>query len=199
MCCWPGCPPGNVHERELRASGSGAACREDGSGIHGHDPREDARGRVSVAGAARSRPSASAASIMASAIRSLYEPVGLAASIFTQTSAHPSPAIRASRTTGVSPIADSPPGRSIPHLQHTTADNSLRPPPGPPRRSALLPRTESAGSRSERIVIPQCRLPPRLVADGGFGHPPRPPVPLPPQRRRPDLPPGSTGSPQGLR
>jgi hypothetical protein len=31
-----------------------------------------------------------------------------------QTSAPPSPAIRASRTTGVSPIADSPPGRSIP-------------------------------------------------------------------------------------
>src|SRR5262249_41492772 len=60
----------------------------------------------------RRRPSASAASIIASAIRSLYEPVGLAASIFTQTSAHPSPAMLASRTMGVPPIAEIPPGRS---------------------------------------------------------------------------------------
>jgi len=36
-----------------------------------------------------------------------------AASSFTQTSAQSSPAMRASRTTGVSPIAESPPGRSI--------------------------------------------------------------------------------------
>ena len=49
----------------------------------------------------RRRPSASAASIIASAIRSLYEPVGLAASIFTQTSAHPSPAIRRVKLRGV--------------------------------------------------------------------------------------------------
>ena len=62
----------------------------------------------------RRRPSASAASIIASAIRSLYEPVGLAASIFTQTSAQLSSAMRASRTTGVLPIAESPPVRSIP-------------------------------------------------------------------------------------
>src|SRR5215475_3575813 len=59
------------------------------------------------------RPSASAASIIASAIRSLYEPVGLAASIFTQTSAQPSSAMLASRTTGVPPIAEIPPGRSM--------------------------------------------------------------------------------------
>jgi hypothetical protein len=43
----------------------------------------------------------------------LYDPVGLAASIFTQTSASPSPAMRASRVTGVFPMAESPPGRSI--------------------------------------------------------------------------------------
>jgi hypothetical protein len=60
-----------------------------------------------------SRPSASAASIIASAIRSLYEPVGLAASIFTQTSAQPSSVMRASWTTGVPPIPASPPGLSI--------------------------------------------------------------------------------------
>src|SRR5215469_14708769 len=59
----------------------------------------------------RRRPSASAASIIARAIRSLYEPVGLAASIFTHTSAQPSLARWASRTTGVSPIANSPPAR----------------------------------------------------------------------------------------
>src|SRR5262249_21531688 len=60
----------------------------------------------------RRRPSASAASIIARAIRSLYEPVGLAASIFTQISAQPSPASWASRTTGVPPMAQIPPGRS---------------------------------------------------------------------------------------
>ena len=79
----------------------------------------------------RSRPSASAASIIASAIRSLYDPVGLAASSFTHTSAPPSPAIRVSRTTGVSPIADNPPGRSIRHLPHDRASASLRPPQAP--------------------------------------------------------------------
>jgi hypothetical protein len=52
-----------------------------------------------------SLPSRSAASIIASAIRSLYEPVGLAASSFTQISAAP---WSASRTTGVPPIASIP-------------------------------------------------------------------------------------------
>src|SRR5690348_11311880 len=44
-------------------------------------------------------------------MRSLYDPVGLAASIFTQISAQSSSTRRSSRTTGVPPIAASPPGR----------------------------------------------------------------------------------------
>ena len=80
----------------------------------------------------RSRPLASAASIIARAIRSLYDPVGLAASIFTQTSASPSPAMCASRVTGVFPMAESPPGRSIPTTSSAkAASNSLGPPPRP--------------------------------------------------------------------
>jgi hypothetical protein len=55
------------------------------------------------------RPSRSAPSIIASAIRSLYDPVGLAASSFTQTSAPPSRPNRSSCTTGVAPIASIPP------------------------------------------------------------------------------------------
>src|SRR3984893_12850599 len=76
----------------------------------------------------RRRPSASAASIIARAIRSLYEPVGLAASIFTQTSADPASARQASRTTGVLPIAESPPVRSIPTSSAKGAGISLWPP-----------------------------------------------------------------------
>ena len=58
----------------------------------------------------RSRPERSAPSIMASAIRSLYEPVGLAASSFTQTSAMSGSTRCVSCTTGVFPMAASTPG-----------------------------------------------------------------------------------------
>ncbi len=48
-----------------------------------------------------SAPRRSAPSIIASAIRSLYEPVGLAASSFTHTSASSGPTSALSRTSGV--------------------------------------------------------------------------------------------------
>src|SRR5215831_18963437 len=80
----------------------------------------------------RRRPSASAASIIARAIRSLYEPVGLAASIFTQTSAPPSPARRPSRTTGVPPMAEIPPRRSTQQPPSSAAQ--------PPQRTATAGR-----------------------------------------------------------
>src|SRR5579859_5016152 len=74
----------------------------------------------------RRRPSASAASIIARAIRSLYEPVGLAASIFTHTSAQPSPARCASRTTGVPPMAEIPPERSTRNLHPARRSHQQR-------------------------------------------------------------------------
>src|SRR5215471_2189867 len=74
----------------------------------------------------RRRPSASAASIIARAIRSLYEPVGLAASIFTQTSAQPSSASCASRATGVPPMAEIPPGRSTHNLRSARRSHQQR-------------------------------------------------------------------------
>src|SRR6185436_17356013 len=55
----------------------------------------------------RNAPRASAPSIMASAMRSLYEPVGLSDSSLTSTSAPPAGTTRRSRTTGVPPIARS--------------------------------------------------------------------------------------------
>ncbi len=58
-----------------------------------------------------SRPSRSAPSIIASAIRSLYEPVGFADSSLTQTSAMPGSTRRSRRTIGVEPIAPSTPVR----------------------------------------------------------------------------------------
>src|SRR6185503_3906451 len=53
----------------------------------------------------RSAPRASAPSIIASAMRSLYEPVGFADSSLTITSALPAGTTRRKRTTGVPPIA----------------------------------------------------------------------------------------------
>src|SRR5206468_9068565 len=53
----------------------------------------------------RSAPRASAPSIIASAMRSLYEPVGFADSSLTTTSAAASGTARRRRTTGVRPIA----------------------------------------------------------------------------------------------
>src|SRR5262245_37318383 len=53
----------------------------------------------------RRRPLASAPSIMASAIRSLYDPVGFTDSSFTSTSAESGNTTRCRRTTGVRPIA----------------------------------------------------------------------------------------------
>src|SRR5262245_21102740 len=53
----------------------------------------------------RSAPRASAPSTIASAIRSLYDPVGLKYSSFTKTSALPRSGRRLSRTTGVRPMA----------------------------------------------------------------------------------------------
>src|SRR5262245_17742506 len=50
------------------------------------------------------RPLRSAPSIIASAMRSLYDPVGLKYSSLTTTSAHPGETRRRSRTTGVRPI-----------------------------------------------------------------------------------------------
>ena len=55
------------------------------------------------------RPARSAPSIMASAMRSLYDPVGLAASSFTHTSAMPGSTRWTSRTTGVFPMAPNMP------------------------------------------------------------------------------------------
>src|SRR5262249_39087905 len=49
-------------------------------------------------------------------MRSLYEPVGLAASILTQTSAPPASGSRDSWTTGGPPIAARPPGRCTQNL-----------------------------------------------------------------------------------
>src|SRR5712692_9112671 len=51
------------------------------------------------------RPRASAPSIIASAMRSLYEPVGFTDSSLTSTSAAPAGTTRRRRTTGVSPMA----------------------------------------------------------------------------------------------
>src|SRR5262245_34656583 len=53
----------------------------------------------------RNAPRASAPSIIASAMRSLYDPVGLRASSLTTTSASALPTMRFRRTTGVPPIA----------------------------------------------------------------------------------------------
>ncbi len=58
-------------------------------------------------------------------VRTFSVAIGLAASIFTQTSAQPSSAMRASRTTGVLPIAESPPVRSIPTSNAKGAGPSL--------------------------------------------------------------------------
>ena len=55
------------------------------------------------------RPARSAPSIMARAMRSLYDPVGLAASSFTQTSAMPGSTRWTRRTTGVFPMAPNMP------------------------------------------------------------------------------------------
>ncbi len=60
----------------------------------------------------RSAPLRSAPSIIASAIRSLYDPVGLAASSFTHTSASPAPDNDVNRTSGVLPMPASAPPRS---------------------------------------------------------------------------------------
>src|SRR5215467_16210556 len=98
----------------------------------------------------RRRPSASAASIIARAIRSLYEPVGLAASIFTHTSAQSSSASCASRTTGVAPIAESPPDRSTCNLH-------------PACTAAASYPDQPAGC--ERCRRPQT-LPPMLISTG---------------------------------
>jgi hypothetical protein len=72
----------------------------------------------------------------------LYEPVGLAASIFTQTSAQPSSASCASRATGVPPMAEIPPGRSTRNLhpaQHSHQQrNGDRWPPSQSTMTAYL-------------------------------------------------------------
>src|SRR5262249_33427068 len=85
----------------------------------------------------RRRPSASAASIIANAIQSLYEPVGLAASIFTHTSAQPSPTKCPIRTTDVPPMANSPPVRSA----VIRVCPSAEPAAGPITISPLMPST----------------------------------------------------------
>ena len=80
-----------------RVVGDGADERQRASGA--------AAGVLDDRLAGRELSSRSAPRTIASAIRSLYDPVGLAASIFTHTAAWSSGTSRSRRTSGVEPIA----------------------------------------------------------------------------------------------
>src|SRR5580765_4429224 len=94
---------------------------------------------------ALSAPRASAPSIIASAMRSLYEPVGLKYSSLTKTSALVAGASRRSRTTGVRPMAarteSTGAGEAIPRVYVPAFDAASR---DLPRYTALMRMTTMA-------------------------------------------------------